>query len=267
MQYITSNDFPQIAYRKTGNGPVIILVHGFPGDGDMWRMVVSHLSAAYTVLTPDLPGAGESASAGEGLTVEVMAACAKEILDKEQIAKAVIAGHSMGGYVGIAFAANYPDRLQGLSMVHSTAVDDDNEKKETRRKAVSLIQSGAKDAFIKQMVPNLFAPGFNLSDPAIVERQIEDALKLSPESMIAFYNAMLNRPGRVNILQDIHFPMQWIIGEKDNVLPFTKSLQQSHLSNLNFVSVYEDCGHMSMLERPEKLSADLDMFLTYCYNH
>jgi len=244
-----------------------MLVHGFPADGDMWRHISPSLAEKYTVLAPDLSGSGQSAFQGEDLTVELMAACLLEILDAEQADKAVIAGHSMGGYTSIAFADLYPERLKGLAMVHSSAFADDEEKKEGRRKVISVIRKGAKEAFVKQMVPNLFPQDFELSHQDIVNDQVNDALRLPAESMIAFYNAMMNRNNRVEVLERLKVPVQWIIGKKDNALPFARSIHQSHLSNLNFVSVYEDCGHMSMLEDPKRLVADLDKFMAYCYNY
>jgi len=77
---------------------------------------------------------------------------------------------------------------------------------------------------------------------------------------------MINRPDRTDTLKDADFPVQWIIGKEDNVVPLNVSLQQSRLARVNFVLVYKDCGHMSMLEQPERLVNDLREFIAYCYN-
>ena len=265
MIQIRTHDFPQLSYHKDGTGPALFLIHGFPATSALWRNIAPELSLHFKVITPDLPGSGDSLLVNE-LSMELMAGSIISILDHEDIEKAIIVGHSMGGYAALAFAELYPARIKGLSLVHSTALADTEEKKETRRKAMELIRKGGKEPFVKQMVPNLFAAWSKQKHPGIVNIQIEDGLREDADSMIAMYNAMINRPDRQTILRDISVPVQWIIGREDNLLPFDKALQQSYLANLNFVNVYKKCGHMSMLEYPGLLCADLTEFAKYCYS-
>src|SRR5690606_25097329 len=114
----------------------------------------------------------------------------------------VMVGHSMGGYIALAFAEKYPKVLKGLSLVHSTATADTEEKKETRRKSIALIEKGGKDAFVKGMIPNLFSNHFKGAHPEIIQKQIEQGQKLKAESMVGFYTAMINRPDRRNVLTE-----------------------------------------------------------------
>lgn len=263
MNYINTDEFPQIAYHKEGNGPAVVLIHGFPSKGVLWREIIPVLSKHFTVIAPDLPGSGESKTIGENVTMDQLADSVKLILDKEGIKKAVIAGHSMGGYTTLAFADNYPDMVQGIALVHSSAVADDEEKKKTRAKSVEILKKGGKDTFIRQMVPNLFADeGKHL--PALVAQQTEEGLQQDTEGMIGFYTAMMNRPDRMHVIKNTSRPVQYIIGKKDNLMPFNKLLQQSYAANINFVSLYDDVGHMSMLEDPDRLIADLKEFVIFC---
>jgi pimeloyl-ACP methyl ester carboxylesterase len=186
-------------------------------------------------------------------------------MDEEQIDTAVIAGHSMGGYTAMAFADLYPERLAGLSMVHSSAGADTEEKKETRRKSVELIRKGGKEPFVRQMVPALFADEFRTGNPGAVQQQVTSGLEMKPGNMIAFYNAMMNRPDRIAILSKVDFPVQWIIGREDKIASPETVLPQSRLAIVNFVSVYNGCGHMSMLEKPDRLVKDLADFSKYCF--
>lgn len=262
---ISTATFPKLAYRKEGEGPVIVLLHGFPESGKLWYKVWPLLAESNTVIVPDFPGAGGSAFIGEDLTVEQMAASIKAILDNEGIKDAVIAGHSMGGYVALAFAELYKPMVKGLSMVHSLAGADDEERKELRKKSIKLIKNGGKDAFVRQMIPNLFSAAFKKQHPEEVSAQIEGGLALQPEGMAAFYNAMIKRPDRTSILQGADFPVQWLIGKEDTIATPEKATQQSLLANVNFVSVYKDCGHMGMLEQPQLLVKDLKEFADYSY--
>lgn len=265
MQYIHTDEFPCLAYRKLGKGPVVVLLHGFPENGNLWRNIWPALSEDNTVIIPDLPGSGESTFTGETLSMEQLANSVKLILDKEGIDELVLAGHSMGGYIALAFAERYEHMLNGLSLVHSTALADTDDKKENRRRSAELIQRGGREPFVKQMIPNLFFDSFKQEHPEVVEKQVQEALKIEAKSLVAFLDAMRNRPERTNVLKNTSFPIQFIIGKNDHVIPFNNILQQSHLSNSNFVSVYQRCGHMSMLENPKALAIDMEAFISYCY--
>ena len=251
-------------YRKMGSGPAIVLLHGFPESGSLWRYVWDDLSANATVIIPDLPGSGNSPLEG-GCSIADMAASVKAILDGEQITRAVIAGHSMGGYVALAFAAMYPSAVAGLSLVHSTPVADDDEKKENRMKVIELVRKGGREAFLKQMVPNLFASTFKLASPELVNEQVTNALAMDADSLINFYTAMMERPDRTALLDNAGFAVQWIFGAGDTLIPISKVAQFCYRTAVNFVSYYDDCGHMSMVEAPDKLAGDLKQFVDYCY--
>lgn len=262
---LTTSSGKNICYRKSGAGPYLVLLHGFPEDNSLWDMVIPGIEQEFGLIIPDLPGAGKS-DLQEDTSMESLAESIKQLLDHEQADTVVMAGHSMGGYVTMAFADLYPEYLKGYALVHSTATADTEEKKEIRRKAIALIQKGGKEPFVKGMIPNLFGDWFKAAHPEIIEKQIARSLLMSAESMISFYNCMINRPDRTNVLSDRELPVQWIIGKEDNVVPLQVALQQSGMSVVNFVEIYEHTGHMSMIERPERLAGDLRKFTRYCLN-
>ena len=115
------------------------------------------------------------------------------------------------------------------------------------------------------MIPSLFSESYKKKHPEKIEAQIESGLAMKDESMIAYYKAIMMRPDSRDVLKNAPFPVQMILGEEDNLLPINNMTQQTHLPNVNFVSIYPQCGHMSMLEQPEKLYNDLKMFADYCY--
>jgi pimeloyl-ACP methyl ester carboxylesterase len=264
---ISSTLFPQLSYIKVGEGPAMVLLHGFPENGNLWRNIWPQLQKEFTVIVPDIPGSGESRLATTSVTMEQLAEGVAQILDNESIEEVVVVGHSMGGYIALSFAHLYKSRLKGLSLVHSTATADSEEKKETRKKSIQLIQKGGKDTFIKQMIPALFSEAFKKQHPDILEDEIARGLKMESESMVAFYNAMINRPDRTATLNEVGVPIQWIIGKEDSLIPAENVLAQTRLADVNFVMVYADCGHMSMLEKPQKLTRDLEQFGKYCHGN
>jgi pimeloyl-ACP methyl ester carboxylesterase len=262
MPEISTNVSSKVFYRKMGSGPAVILLHGFPASGLLWHNIVDGLAESFTVIVPDLPGSGNSVLEKE-TGIGDMAGIVKSVMDMEGMEKAVIAGHSMGGYVAFEFARLYPDRVAGLSLVHSTPLADDEEKVKTRLKSIDLIQKGGKTAFISQMVPNLFSDAFKLSNPLIIKSRIEDSLTMNENAMINFYKAMINRRDNSSILANTIFPVQWICGMDDTVIPYKKIMDKYHQSDINFVSFYNNCGHMSMLEAPEQLASDLMEFANF----
>jgi pimeloyl-ACP methyl ester carboxylesterase len=249
-----------------GSGPAVVLLHGFPENGTLWRNVWDTLSSSYTLFIPDLPGSGKSAREKE-TSMQDMAECVKAMLDAEHVAEAVIAGHSMGGYAALAFAFSYPEMVAGVSLVHSTPAADDEEKRKTRIKSIELIQKGGKKAFISQMVPNLFSTVSRERLSSIINNLVDEGVNMEDESLVNFYRAMLGREDYSDRLESAGFPMQWIIGTEDNLIPYKRILKHCHQSAVNFVSFYHDCGHMGMFEAPEQLEEDLNDFIEYCHYH
>lgn len=262
---ISTKQSKALHYRIAGEGNTLLLVHGFPEDGGLWERAGAELAKHFKVIIPDIPGSGKSDLGNKDISLETIAESLYEILEEERITKVVFAGHSMGGYAALAFAENFPEKLAGLSMVHSTAMADNEEKKETRRKTIKLIEKGGMKPFVQQMIPMLFSKVFLENFPEKMTLQIERGMALKDESMIAYYHAMIARPERTKVLNNAVFPVQYILGIEDNLLPISTMMQQTHLSNVNFVSVFQQCGHMSMLEQPEKLFQELKNFAEYCY--
>jgi len=263
---ISNSKFPQLSYTVSGKGVTLVLLHGFPLDGAIWDDSVQLLSEQYNVIVPDIPGCGASTFSGEELSIEDIAESVRLILEHEQIDKAIIAGHSMGGYAALAFAELFPDKILGLGLVHSFATPDNEEKKEHRRKSIELFRKGGKEPFIGQMIPVLFADESKIIHREAVNNIKSRALLTADTSLIAFYNAMINRPDRTSILKDNTLPVLWIIGSDDTIATTKNLMQQTSLSNVNFVYVYSNCGHMSMIEAKDRLCEDVGTFMSYCSN-
>ena len=254
-----------ISYRRIGSGPAVVLLHGFPAGGDLWHNIWNGLSVSHTVIIPDLPGCGNSPLAGEKSIAETAGLIA-EIVREEQQDKIVLAGHSMGGYIALALADSFPNLVAGLSLVHSTSAPDDEEKKKARLNSIDLIQKGGKHEFISKMVPGLFSPSFKQSAPRVVKEQVERSMEIPESALINFNRAMMKRQDTTAVLESAKFPVQWVCGTDDNVIPIKKILGKSHISDINFVTFYNNCGHMSMLEAPAMLVDDVAEFASFCYN-
>lgn len=258
--------FDEIIYYKTGTGPAIMLVHGFPANAELWRFVVPVLAEKYTVILPDFFGKEKIWLKDGETSTSLLAESFNDILVHENLDKVLYIGHSMGGYMGLEFASHFPEKLVGLSLIHSSPLPDDEARAEGRRKTVTILQQGGKRLFLKKMVPALFGPAFLESNPEIVERQLNESVLVNDESLAAFYKAIMERKETTSKTKNAEFPIQTIIGKKDSIANITKELAGEILANINFVRVYENAGHMAMLENSRELNVDLLEFAAYCWS-
>jgi pimeloyl-ACP methyl ester carboxylesterase len=249
----------KIFYRIIGEGPVVVLLHGIPADGDLWRNTFNELTG-FKFIVPDLPGSGAS-EVIEDMSMEGMAEAIRTILDEEKIYSACMIGHSMGGYISLAFAEKYPGYLNGLGLFHSTAYPDNEEKKETRRKAIEFIKENGAYEFLKTSVPNLFSPISQEKIPNKIEELIAKANNFSSRALVSYYEAMMQRPDRTTILKIRKFPVLFIAGKYDNAIPLNDSLKLCHLPELSYFHILAQSGHMGMIEETEKSKAILNDYL------
>lgn len=265
LHQINTIIFPTLTYQKIGKGPPLVLIHGFPLDHNVWGDLIQQLSKDYLVIAPDLPLAGGSTYNGNDLTIAQMADSIYAIIQHEKLEKVVVAGHSMGGYTVLAYAEKYENSLAGICLIHSSAYADTEDKKELRRKTISLINKGGREGFIKQMIPALFSEDFRTNNQELIKQQILEGLKLDEHALVSFYNAMINRSNRTKVLGNADFPVAWVLGKEDNITSLNNVSQQTCLATVNFVYVYNDTAHMSMLENCRQLGDDLSSFCSYCY--
>ena len=167
----------------------------------------------------------------------------------------------MGGYISLAFAKKYPEYLDALGLVHSTAYADSEEKKEVRKKGIEFIKQHGAFKFLKTTIPNLYSSHFKETQPGFVEKQIDRLNDFTAPALIAYYTAMMERPDRIEVLKTATTPVLFIIGEYDYAIPLEESLRQCHLPEISYIHFLKKSGHMGMLEEPEKVNRILDDFL------
>lgn len=130
MNFITFQR-KKIAYQLQGKGTPVVFVHGFCEDSMVWDEFIPEIVAAgYNVLTLDLPGFGES-EVVQDASVEVIADVINAVLVELQLSNIILIGHSLGGYVALAFAKKYADKLIGLGLFHSQPYADSEEKRKS----------------------------------------------------------------------------------------------------------------------------------------
>jgi pimeloyl-ACP methyl ester carboxylesterase len=251
-----------ISYEVLGSGQPVVLLHGFGESGSIWNKQDEVLQKHCKLIIPDIPGSGNSAMLqAENVSMEDYADCINALLDEEKIETCIMLGHSMGGYITLAYAEEYANRLKAFGLVHSTAFADSEEKKATRKKGIELIQQYGGFSFLKNTTPNLFADAFKKEHPDEVSSLIEEGKSFRDEALIQYYAAMMNRPDKTEVLKQSKVPVLFIVGTEDVAAPLNDLLQQVHLPEQSHFHLIEGVGHMSMLEAPEQLNKYLLDFI------
>jgi pimeloyl-ACP methyl ester carboxylesterase len=252
-----------ITWLDEGKGATVVLIHGFSENAGLWEMQAASLKTHYRIIIPDLPGTA-AAPLSAPLTIESMAEYVYTILLAEDIKEAVIIGHSMGGYIALALAEKYPQLLKGLGLFHSTAKADSEEKKEGRYKSIKLMEQYGAETFLRQTLPNMFSPVTKANHPAFVTAYIQMGVQCQQSALVAYYEAMRDRPDRTAVLKSCHVPVLFVIGKDDNAVPLDNVLPQITLPRISSIHIFEDVGHMGMWEVAADSNLILQQFITFC---
>ena len=251
-------------YRVQGEGRPLILLHGFGESGTIWNEQIDVLAAICRVIVPDLPGSGSSLPAESTSldTMDAYAALLGALLDAEGHTSCIIIGHSMGGYIALAFAALYPNRLDGFGLFHATALADSEQRKALRSKGIRFMQEHGAAAFLKEVIPGLYADTFRVSSADIVHEHITDTCSwATPEALSGYYSAMMSRPDRTRVLADFNRPVLMVLGALDKTVDLNETLPQTNLLQYGHVHILESVAHMGMREDPERSGEILKTFI------
>lgn len=238
-------------YRIAGQGKPVILLHGFGEDSTIWDGMIGELSKDYKLIVPDLTGSGRSSGKMEELSMSSMGEQINLILEKENIDSCFMIGHSMGGYITLAFAEKYPQKLIGFGLFHSTAFSDNDEKKSIRNKNIEFIKKYGSAKFLGQAIPNLFSEYSQTNHPELIDDLLERYKNFSPTSLVAYTEAMRDRPDRSEVLRKFNKPVLLIIGEFDTAIPIEQSMKLCEIVDFAYIYIGARSGHMGMLEEPE----------------
>ncbi len=247
-----------IAYKLTGEGETVVLVHGFGEDASVWE-TLTHNVPNYKYLVVSLPGTGESELLNSNASLMDFAAAIKQMLQEEKVETCCMLGHSMGGYVTLAFAEKYTAVLKGIGLIHSSAPADDEEKKEKRKKAIEFVQHNGAAAYFKTMIPDLFVEA--KKNQSVIQKQIDTATAFTADATVNYLNAMMQRPERKNVLASATVPVLFILGEHDKTIPLALGLEQASLAAETHVHILKNSAHMGMLEEPDEFNTLVREFL------
>jgi len=250
----------EISFYEEGNGKPIVLIHGFAGGKEYWDKVLPELTKEYRVIAIDLPGHGESGMVNDSYKIEDYAFLVKDFLDHLGIEKVTMFGHSLGGYITLAFAELYPQYLNGFSLVHSTANADTTDAKEGRDTNSEKIQKQGTDSFIEELSKKLFSPANLELNIVEISEIVKIGLKTSVKGLVSALSAMKNRPDRNHVLEETELPVLLVAGELDQIVPPEKTFTVDKPNIQKYL--IKNSGHMSMFEQPQDLVRAMNEFLS-----
>ncbi|PVW14130.1 alpha/beta fold hydrolase [Marixanthomonas spongiae] len=234
-----------IHYNVTGTGPTMVLLHGFLERSTMWDRYVPSLSEKFTVITIDFPGHGKSGVISGTHTMELMAKVVKSVLNEAGIASATLVGHSMGGYVALAYTELFEAEVEKLILLNSTPLADSEARKQNRKRALKVMDYNA-EAFISMAITNLFPEKSRQHFVSDIEALKNAALQFPVAGIQAAIRGMIDRKDRTDILAHFSKKKTMVCGKEDPLMPIAESKAISEKTNTRFIEL--EGGHMSWLE-------------------
>jgi pimeloyl-ACP methyl ester carboxylesterase len=255
----------ELVYNRSGNGPAVILVHGFPESSAIWDDFSKELSKEFTVIAPDLPGHGSSGLPKDLSSIEEYADAVHAVASHAGVKKFTLIGHSMGGYITMAFAKKYEKEnlLNGIGLFHSTVFADSDEKKVNRNRAIEAAKKD-KVSFISELIPGLFAKENQERLSGEINKLKEIAKQCSPESLVASLTAMRDREDTSEFAKETSLPFLFIMGKKDNSVPFDKNFIAVSFPKKSFSLILDNVAHAGFVEAKDETLFAVRNFLKFC---
>lgn len=247
-----------IGFSDIGKGSAVVLLHGFLENSTMWNSIIPEFSKRNRIVCIDLLGHGTSDCLGYVHTMEEMAEVVKTVIKHLKIRRVTFIGHSMGGYVALAFAEKYIKNVKGICLLNATSKADNDERKKLRLRAIKMAQTNYK-SLVSMSINNLFATTSYSQFLEEIEQCKKVALQTSVQSYIACTEGMRLRPNREHILALNSFKKLIIVGKQDAILNYDKIKKEAQRTNTPITTFLN--GHMSYIENKSELFIALKLFL------
>ncbi len=251
----------KIGYYDKGEGAAIVLLHGYLESSEVWLSFIPGLAESFRVIAIDLPGHGRSSVFGDNHSMDFMADAVTEVLNNEGIEKTMLIGHSMGGYVALAFLEKYQSRLHAYCLFHSHPFADTDEIIANREREKRIVESGKKDVIYPVNISRMFADFNKERYYEELERHQKIASEIPAEGIIAALNGMISRPSRIKILEQGDIPLLMIFGKHDNYIPYQVIRNKIQLPWNAKIIVLDTSGHLGFVEeKKNSLKAITDFY-------
>jgi len=246
-------------YTDQGAGRTLLLVHGFPLDRRAWSRQVAAFQSDHRVIAPDLRGMGESEGTAGPVAMSRYAEDLEALVRKLGAGPVILAGHSMGGYVALAFARAFPGMLRGLVLVGTKAGADTPAAAAARRASAEQVREKGCAVVLEAMAAKMLSPGN--ADAAMATAVRGLMARSRPEGVSAALLGMAERPDATAWLGEIRVPTLVLAGADDAIMPPDEAEALARAipgARLQFIA---RAGHLVAFEQPGAFNAALRSFL------
>lgn len=265
MSVTTFHDIRYADVGERNRHEAIILLHGFSEQLELWDDYTKQLSKHYRVIAPDLRGhTPKQKVEATAWTLSDMAWDVKTLLDHCVIYKAVVVGHSLGGYVALKMAKLFPERIKGLSLFHSHPFADTPTVRENRNRTIELLSTGQQESVVDSLLERVLPENFRTSQPAKTAALRTMMMKSPAEGLMGAVAAMRDRHDMTDILRKAEFPVQCILGGADPIVSVEQMFAFApHIRSVS-IEYLREVGHQGMIESPAVCLKVLQGFFTRC---
>jgi len=254
----------KIHFTDKGKGDVLVFLHGFLESGKIWKSFSKKLSDDFRVITIDLAGHGESENVEEVHSMELQADVVFRVLEDCGVRKCMMTGHSMGGYVTLAFAEKHPEMLKGICIFHSHIFADSEQERENRDRMIRVVEEN-KFGYVVQFIRSLFPEDVREKCAPEIEQLIDRANGMKKEGIIAALRGMKIRKDQSELLSSLQIPVLFILGLKDSKAPLSRLWEMISLPVHSESLIMKGTGHMGYIEESEKTLAAIREFARKIY--
>jgi pimeloyl-ACP methyl ester carboxylesterase len=242
----------KIFYSDEGNGTAIVLIHGYLETGEIWNSFARKLAKKFRIITVDLPGHGNSDIYDDVHTMEFLATAINGLLKAIGVEKTFLTGHSLGGYITLAFLELFPERLLGYCLFHSHPFADTYEVLQKREREIHIVKVGKKFLMYPDNVKRMYADRNIEKFSSALERSKKIASEIRAEGIIAVLKGMMIRPSRLSLMETGRVPCLWILGSMDNYIPCEAIREKVILPSNTEVIILNNSGHLGFIEEEER---------------
>jgi pimeloyl-ACP methyl ester carboxylesterase len=238
-------------YKEVGQGIPLIFLHGFPFNHTIWQPLIPLLEKQVRLILPDLRGFGQSPVTENTYPMRLLAEDVVHLMDRLELEQAVLVGHSMGGYVSLAFAQAYPNRLRGLGLVATQSAADTPERRQTRYKTAEAVAHKGARVVASNMV-SVLTPKKELQ-----EAISQIILQAHPLGIVGALKGMAERPDMTSELSQISAPAVVLAGEVDQFSSKEQAEMMAQMLPKGWLVSIPNAGHMLMMEDPARVAEAL----------
>jgi len=254
-------DGMELNFEDNGKGLPLVFLHGFPLNQTIWQPQTRAFQNQYRIITPDLRGHGGSDAPKGIYTMETLARDLFLLLQLKRCVPAIIAGHSMGGYVALAFYRMHADLVKGLILISTRAGDDTEEAKSGREALAAAVEKQGSRPVVEKMLPKMMSQKSLEQNPNL-RNHVEAMMSATPSNgLVGALHGMAAREDSSEILRNIQVPTLVVGGTDDHLIPYGESVTMAQAIPTAQLHLIDDAGHLPSLEKPDELNRVIGVWL------